>query len=292
MSTKSIPSIFELNKLFFDENACISFLFENEIFYDAISCPSCNSPMNLFLEEERFRCGKKLCRKSVSIRNSSFFAGHKLPTSKVLFLGYSWLSKVPVNSILSMSGCGKATVCSLQKSFRQLVANALTNEDCVIGGDGIVVEIDESKLGKRKYHRGHPVEGVWVVGGVERTDEGKVFLVEVENRSAETLRNIITTYVRPGSIIYTDMWKGYNGLDNGPYEHATVNHSLHFKDPITGVHTNTIEGTWNGLKMQIKPRNRVKGSIDEHLWEFIWRKINKDTLWDSFIHALKIAYYE
>jgi hypothetical protein len=32
-----------------------------------------------------------------------------------------------------------------------------------------IVEVDESKFGKRKYHRGHRVEGVWVIGGVERT---------------------------------------------------------------------------------------------------------------------------
>jgi hypothetical protein len=32
-----------------------------------------------------------------------------------------------------------------------------------IGSPGIVVEVDETKLGKRKYHRGHRVEGVWVV---------------------------------------------------------------------------------------------------------------------------------
>ena len=35
-----------------------------------------------------------------------------------------------------------------------------------IGEDGIIVEIDESKFGKRKYNRGHRVDGCWVLGGV------------------------------------------------------------------------------------------------------------------------------
>ena len=36
-----------------------------------------------------------------------------------------------------------------------------------IGGSGKLVQIDENKIGKRKYHRGHVVEGQWVFGGIE-----------------------------------------------------------------------------------------------------------------------------
>ena len=33
---------------------------------------------------------------------------------------------------------------------------------------GEVVEVDESKFGKRKYHNGRRVDGVWVFGGIDR----------------------------------------------------------------------------------------------------------------------------
>ncbi|KAK9681191.1 hypothetical protein QE152_g38501 [Popillia japonica] len=33
-----------------------------------------------------------------------------------------------------------------------------------LGGLGIVVEIDDSKFGHRKYHKGHRIEGKWVFG--------------------------------------------------------------------------------------------------------------------------------
>ena len=39
--------------------------------------------------------------------------------------------------------------------------------DQQIGGPGKIVQIDESKFGKRKCHRGHRVEGQWVFGGIE-----------------------------------------------------------------------------------------------------------------------------
>ncbi|KAG8227915.1 hypothetical protein J437_LFUL011843 [Ladona fulva] len=42
----------------------------------------------------------------------------------------------------------------------------------MLGGEGKVVEIDESKFGKRKFNRGRLVEGKWVFGGIERGTEG------------------------------------------------------------------------------------------------------------------------
>ena len=212
----------------------------------------------------------------MSIRTKSFFSGSKLPCSRVLFLGYLWLNKVHVSSIVNISGVNPHTVCDFQKHFRQLVSDSVEIEDVIIGGEGIEVEIDESKLGKREYYRGHHVEGVWAVGGVERTPERKVFLVKVEQRDRETLFEIIRRHVRPGSIIYTDLWRGYAGLENEGYQHHTANHSIQFLVPFTEIHTNTIEGTWNALKVQVRPRNRVK-NIEDHLWEFIWRR-NKDNL--------------
>lgn len=185
------------------------------------------------------------------------------------------------------SGLSAPTISALQKQIRQVVSDAIEIEDVTIGGDGIIVEIDETKLGKRKYNRGHRVDGVWVVGGIERTPERRVFLVGVPDRKADMLTQIIVKHVRPGSIIHTDLWKGYNRIsESGTYDHLTVNHSKTFKDPLTGVHTNTIEGTWNSLKMQIRPRNRVKDGIGEHLWEFILRRRNKDKLWEGLIYAL------
>jgi hypothetical protein len=79
-----------------------------------------------------------------------------------------------------------------------------------IGGPDIIVEVDESKFGSRKYNKGHAIEGVWVVGGVARTPGRELFLEIVEERSTRTLTRILKKHIVPGSIIHTDCWKGYN----------------------------------------------------------------------------------
>ena len=49
------------------------------------------------------------------------------------------------------------------------------------------MEIDESKLAKRKFNKGHRVDGIWVIGGMERTVDRKISVCIVEDRSAETI---------------------------------------------------------------------------------------------------------
>ena len=73
--------------------------------------------------------------------------------------------------------------------------------------------------------------GDWVLGMVERTDERKIVLVVVKDRTRETLHSIIDKFVLPGSIIHTDMWGGYVGVERLPgkyFEHKTLCHDREF----------------------------------------------------------------
>ena len=89
------------------------------------------------------------------------------------------------------------------------------------------------------------------------------------------------------------MWKAYGSVaELVELEHHTVNHSETFKDKEAGVHTNTIEGTWNGVKQGLKARNRAKKGMELHLMEAIWRRKHESHLWAAFIDALKETNYE
>jgi transposase-like protein len=81
-----------------------------------------------------------------------------------------------------------------------------------IGGNGSMVEIDESKFGKRKYYRGYRVEGVWVLGLIEKIVLKRLRLLTLKDRSKITLTDLIKNS-RKDTIIYTDCCKGYYGLD-------------------------------------------------------------------------------
>ena len=62
----------------------------------------------------------------------------------------------------------------------------------VLSGPGVVVEVDESKFGKRKFNTGRLVDGTWVFGGFERGSK-RCFFVPVPSRGADVLLEVINT---------------------------------------------------------------------------------------------------
>ena len=125
-----------------------------------------------------------------------------------------------------------------------------------ISGPNKTVKIDESKIGWRKYNRGHHVQGQWVFGGVEQ-GPGGTFLVPILDRTADTLTAIIREWINPGTTVISNCWCAYCDLDSLGYMHHPVNHSLYFVDPYTGDHTNTTD-PWYRLKVFLGPYNRAK----------------------------------
>jgi transposase-like protein len=268
----------------------MAFLEENLMIDSMMSYDRCEGLMAR--EPGRFRCKSQSCRSEKSLLHGSFFAGSKLPPTDILRLGYFWVAKTPFSLACIYTGQSTKTVAAYYGYYRQVVIESLDEEDSIIGGPGIIVELDESKFGKRKYNRGHRVEGCWVLGGVERTESRKIFVKVVPDRSAATLLAVISDHVREGSIILTDLWKGYKQLNAElGFDHYCVNHSAHFRDPETGVHTNTIEGTWNGIKMSIAPRGRVVDGMNDRLLEFIWRRKNAASLWNGLIRSIRMVQY-
>ena len=189
-------------------------------------------------------------------------------------------------------GVNKNTVVDWFNFCRELCAVYMDdNASEKIGGVGKVVEIDESKFGKRKYNRGRMREGQWVLGGVERGTD-KVFMQIVPSRDAATLLPIITANVEPGTEIHTDEWRSYATLNVQGYVHNSVNHSIQFVNPANGAHTQSIECTWAHAKKKYKRMHGTsKPLFATYLIEFIWRrKIGKDTPFAMFLNCITAVY--
>jgi transposase-like protein len=151
---------------------------------------------------------------------------------------------------------------------RETMLVFLEGRSVKIGGPNKTVEIDESKFGGRKYHRGHPVKGQWVFGGVER-ESGATFLVPVKDRTADTLMAVLRDWVEPGTRVISDGWSAYKDLGSMGFTPQTVNHSIHFVDPNTGTHTNTIKGMWHQVKVFLGHYNKCE-DYQYHLAHFMF----------------------
>lgn len=232
-----------------------------------VNCEKCGAPMRICSEGNKtfWRCfatrknahKKKIkCANKVPVRKNSLFEHSHLSFEQ-------WLYCSEIRKIMLEAAAYWNRVC------QEIAKQFFFSNSKKIGGKGKIVEIDESKFGKRKYHRGHSVEGQWVFGGIER-ESGDMFLVTVKTRDAKTLLKIIHENILPGTTIYSDCWKAYNKLNDVGYEHYTVNHSKNFKDPETGVHTNTIECAWRHAKHRIPEYRRDKGEYSVYFARYLF----------------------
>ena len=165
--------------------------------------------------------------------------------------------------MISELGVSKPTINDWCSFGREVCVNWVFSRCKKIGGEGKVVEIDESKFGKRKYNVGRVVEGQWVFGGICR-DTRHFFMVPVPDRTSDTLLAIIKEYIEPGTII-SDCWKAYDCLGSEGYTHLKVNHKLNFVDPKTGAHTNRIERHWRDAKNLVPKYGRRKAHFVGYL---------------------------
>ncbi|KAF8797290.1 hypothetical protein HNY73_001571 [Argiope bruennichi] len=121
----------------------------------------------------------------------------------------------------------KQTATDWMMFCREVCTQWITLNSAPIGGEAVVVEIDESKFGKRKFNRGKRVEGQWVFGGIE-----KCFMEALPDRSKETLLGVLKKYVLPSSVVVSDCWKACDCHDDEGFRHFTVNHSVTFRNPV------------------------------------------------------------
>lgn len=242
-------------------------------------CVDCRQPMTEVKvgrgDEQMWRCPKHKTNK-ISLRVGSFLSNHNISFQDFVAISYCWSHQISVATSTEMVGLSKTSIIQWFSYLRDVCSHKLLLEPSTIGGEGHLVQIDESLMSRRKNHKGRVVPERWVFGGYDTSDKIG-FLRFVEDRSAATLLPIIQQVVLPGTTIHSDQWAAYNDITNipvvPPYVHASINHSENFVDPVTGVHTQHVECMWKNAKRKFKAMLGVQSTmLPSHLDEFMWRQ--------------------
>ena len=138
---------------------------------------------------------------------------------------------------------------------------------------------------------------MWVFGLVDTQHTPALgFMEVVPQRTASTLLPIINQHVAPSTIVHTDEWSSCSRMSSlsNVASHATVNHSVTFVDPTTGVHTQHMESYWNRVKAKLK---RMRGCHSDHipsyLDEYMWMERHGQTpkqAWQNIIRDIAQQY--
>jgi len=171
--------------------------------------------------------------------------------------------------IAELSGLNRNTVNRYLRGIRERIA-AFCEASAPFAGE---IEVDESFFGPRrvKGRRGRGAYGKTVVFGVFKRN-GSVFTEIVPDCSKATLQAIIRGRVALDSVIYSDGWRGYNGLiDVGYGKHLRIDHGS--DEFVRGhAHINGIEGFWGFAKSRLtRFRGMKRNTFYLHLKECEFR---------------------
>jgi transposase len=291
-SSESSYSLMEFFKEFPDDEACLEWLWRNRYSPDGehAYCPRCATARkfkrygNKTRQRQVWTCTS--CTQQLSPTAGTIF--HKSSTSLHLWFYAMW--------IMTSTRCGvsaKQLERELGVTYKtawrmfNLIRNRLMTQDYQGPLSG-QVEADETWIGGKMRQSetnrakreaaatGSAVVGQYVkkrqsvFGMVERG--GRVRAVHVGSRYGYTLRNNIREHVLPSSLVYTDEYPGYDGIER-KYTHLRIKHSE--KVYVSGdVHTQTIEGFFSLVKNGLRgvyhsvSAKWLQGYLNEYAWRY------------------------
>jgi len=263
------------------------FLLEHHVVSDVCFCDICCQQCRIDERRQLFRCDRQVTTKlhggrtkvtkrhsfSKSLVAGTWFDKQKLSKMVICRFCSLWLVIPHPRTVLisrELSICRQSVV-DWSSFCREVCVFWLEQRSEVLGGTNVVVEIDEAKIGHRKYNRGRWVDGFWVFGGFER-GSGRTFLVPVPSRDSATLLAVIKQWIRPGTTIMSDCWRAYDCLSSQNFVHQTVNHSQNFVSPDSGAHTQNIERLWRDVRGGIPRFGRSEKHLVGYLAEFLFKR--------------------
>ena len=217
-------SLQEFDKWFLYEEDCIRYL-QKLRWPNGFKCPICNGSKAWMMGRVVLWCSK--CKRQTSPIAGTIFEGTRKPL-RVWFQAMWYItsqkfggSALGLKRVLGL-GSYQTAWSWLHKMRRAMVK---PGRNRLFG----TVEVDETLVGgeSRGGKRGRGSERKTIVAiAVEVSSPkgfGRVRMRRIEDASNSSLIPFICDSIEPGSIVYTDGWRGYNGLAEHGYSHIKKN---------------------------------------------------------------------
>lgn len=270
-----ITEDFPKNQLDFDarftnEQACHDYLFRCK-WPDGFQCKNCGHPHYWKSARGLYICTH--CEQHHSLTADTIFHGTRKALT-VWFKAMWWFTTRRTGiSALSLKNLLGLTYETAWTWLHKLRSCTIRKEREKLSGE---VEVDEIYIGG--HHSGKRGRGsenkCSVMVALERdgTHLGRLRLAMIENCSAQDIQSFIKDHIAPQSSVFTDGWKGYNGLEELQYRHKKVMpaNATDKASVLPGVHLvaslvkRLILGTYQG-RMEKK---YLQNYLNEYVFRF------------------------
>jgi len=265
---------------FHDEQAAIEKL-ESILWPDGPVCPHCGGVEKVYdLKGKSTRPGLKKCghcRKQFTVKIGTVFESSHVPLYKwfqATFLMVSSKKGISAHQLHRVLEVTYKTAWFMAHRLREAMRSGEFN---VMGGDGGVVEVDETFIGhdkavKPKHEKkGRGYAHKFKVLALLDRATGKARSMVVEDLKAKTLVPILKENIDREATVVTDEAGQYRHLHR-EYQHGYVRHGQG-EYGRGEIHTNTIEGYFSIFKRGMKGvyQHCAKHHLHRYLAEFDFR---------------------
>lgn len=213
-------TLMEFESRFSTEEDCRHYLVQLR-WPEGFRCPRCGGTKHWKLSDLCIQCAS--CNYQARVTAGTVFQNTHLPLT-VWFRAMWWMtSQKDGASALGLKrilGCSYKTALTLLHKFRRAMVRP--------GRDRLRenVEVDETYLGGLEEGlRGRQIEDkalIAIAAQFEGNKIGRIRMRRILDASAESLQTFIQEFIEPGSVIHTDGWTGYAGLENIGYHHKVT----------------------------------------------------------------------
>ena len=213
----------EFDEWFPTEEACAAYL-RRLRWPDGFRCPACGGGNAWLTKRGLLQCSA--CQRPTSVTAGTVFEGTRKPL-RTWFLAMWFVtneklggSALGLKRLLGL-GSYQTAWAWLHKLRRAMVC---PGRDLLHG----LVEVDETYVGGvEKGAHGRQTKTKAIVAIAIEVHEpkgyGRVRLQRIPDVSGWSLVGFVRDVVRPGSVVRTDAWKGYDGLSKAGYERQVIN---------------------------------------------------------------------